>query len=107
MSVNLEGKCPKCGSPKHGTQTTYWQDAYQCGTVYPHDGPHSRGAICVELCKGQEATKAVNEWIEKTDWVQRNESGLFDDMLGMHRADCMRIVIERLQKRLDDLEEKL
>lgn len=75
--------------------------------MYPHDGPHSRGAICVELCKGQEATKAVNEWIEKTDWVQRNESGLFDDMLGMHRADCMRIVIERLQKRLDDLEEKL
>lgn len=41
--------------------------------------------------------KALNEWLEKTEWVQKTSHG---QHLGMHRADVMKQRIERLEAKL-------
>ena len=50
---------------------------------------------------------AFNEWIEKSEWVQNDEQKLFYGMLGMHRADCMRTVIEKQAERIAQLESEV
>ena len=35
--------------------------------------------------------------LEKTEYIQKDARGLFKNMLGMHRDDCARIVIDRLE----------
>jgi len=50
---------------------------------------------------------AFNEWISKTDFVQKDEHNLFYKCLGMHRADAMRSVIESQASRIASLEENL
>lgn len=50
---------------------------------------------------------AFNEWISKTDFVQKDEQKLFFKCLGMHRADAMRSVIESQASRIASLEQNL
>lgn len=46
---------------------------------------------------------AFNEWIVKTEFVQKDEDKLFVRYLGMHRADAMHSVILQQKKRIEDL----
>ena len=43
---------------------------------------------------------ALNEWLDKTEWVQKEINTFPVSSLGMHRADVMRLEIERLRKLL-------
>lgn len=43
---------------------------------------------------------ALNEWLDKTEWVQKELNKFPVSSLGMHRADVMRLEIERLRKLL-------
>jgi hypothetical protein len=45
---------------------------------------------------------ALDLWIKKTDWVQESATPA---ELGMHRADVLRIRIERLQAKLKAMEQ--
>lgn len=45
-------------------------------------------------------TLALNEWFEKTDWVQKTCTV---DELGMHRADILKKRIDALQAKVDSL----
>ena len=43
---------------------------------------------------------ALNEWLDKTEWVQKELNTFPVSSLGMHRADVMRLEIERLREML-------
>ena len=43
---------------------------------------------------------ALNEWLDKTEWMQKEINTFPVSSLGMHRADVMRLEIERLRKLL-------
>jgi len=43
---------------------------------------------------------ALDEWLDKTEWVQKEINTFPVSSLGMHRADVMRIEIERLREML-------
>lgn len=43
---------------------------------------------------------ALNEWLDKTEWVQKELNTFPVSSLGMHRADVMRLEIDRLRKLL-------
>ena len=43
---------------------------------------------------------ALDEWLDKTEWVQKELNTFPISSLGMHRADVMRLEIERLRKLL-------
>ena len=43
---------------------------------------------------------ALNEWLDKTEWVQKQLNTFPVSSLGMHRADVMRLEIDRLRKLL-------
>lgn len=77
-----------------------------------NDEPHPAivalvAAATSELCAEVEWLNrikfAFDEWIEKTEWVQENREGLFNHALGMHRADCMRVVIDGLRAEVERL----
>lgn len=50
---------------------------------------------------------ALDEWFEKTNWVQEKISTFPIKALGKHRADIMREEIERLRKNQEDVKELL
>lgn len=53
---------------------------------------YSRQGIELEM-----ARTALNEWFEKTNWVQEQIGSFPINALGQHRADLMREEIERLR----------
>jgi hypothetical protein len=50
---------------------------------------------------------AFLDWSDKTEWVQQDAHNLFDFALGMHRADAMRKLIEKLREANAELLEGL
>lgn len=59
------------------------------------------------LSNSNDISHAFDEFMEKTEFVQLNEYGLFRGCLGMHRADAMRHVIESQQTKIKELEAAL
>jgi hypothetical protein len=43
---------------------------------------------------------ALNQWLDKTEWVQKELNTFPVSSLGMHRADVMRLEIDRLREML-------
>lgn len=51
----------------------------------------------------EKARTALNEWFEKTNWVQEQMASFPLSALGKHRADVMREEIERLRKENEEI----
>lgn len=58
----------------------------------------------IDLCLLQMKAEAFDEWLEKTEWVQAQQSSFPFNTLGLHRADVLRKEIERLREKLDFLQ---
>jgi hypothetical protein len=62
-----------------------------------------RELLSNEAHKRKQFEFAFNEHLRKTEYIQENKCGRFDKMLGMHRDDCARIVIDRQSAEITNL----
>lgn len=77
-------------------------DAVRTHEYHPQYRMYER--VASELRRLHQHEKALQEWLDKTEWVQTTSR--FSE-LGMHRADVMRYRIEQADSRERYLSEKL
>jgi hypothetical protein len=55
----------------------------------------------ITLPKYTQDSIVLNEWLEKTAWIRKDNIGLFNKQLGLHVADALKNVIKDLQDKLE------
>ena len=110
--------CPHCGKPKTDSAPTQPEPPAELPTWENGDDPLvgggliSRGVVdfatvgiwptkpAPSVPVGPMENIALDEWLDKTEWVQKELNTFPISSLGMHRADVMRLEIDRLRKLL-------